>query len=109
MRYVVIMAGGSGTRLWPLSRKGTPKQLLKIVNGTSLLRLAFEQDASHLVRGIPFCDTAKVHRLSKALERRSAVFLVQHDILVADKQQSLFNLRARRHGAAARVEFPEGA
>ena len=43
MRYVVIMAGGSGTRLWPLSRKGTPKQLLKIVNGTSLLRLAFER------------------------------------------------------------------
>lgn len=28
MRYVVIMAGGSGTRLWPLSRQGTPKQLL---------------------------------------------------------------------------------
>lgn len=43
MRYVVIMAGGSGTRLWPLSRKGTPKQLLKLVNGQSLLRLAFER------------------------------------------------------------------
>nr|NLI49603.1 mannose-1-phosphate guanylyltransferase [Propionibacterium sp.] len=45
MRYVVIMAGGSGTRLWPLSRKGTPKQLLKIVAGRSLLRLAFERAA----------------------------------------------------------------
>ena len=43
MRYVVIMAGGSGTRLWPLSRKGTPKQLLKLIGGTSLLRLAFER------------------------------------------------------------------
>ncbi|HEY3409831.1 MAG TPA: sugar phosphate nucleotidyltransferase, partial [Propionicimonas sp.] len=30
MRYVVIMAGGSGTRLWPLSRQGTPKQLLPL-------------------------------------------------------------------------------
>lgn len=43
MRYVVIMAGGSGTRLWPLSRKGTPKQLLKLVDGKSLLRIAFER------------------------------------------------------------------
>ncbi|HHU38397.1 MAG TPA: mannose-1-phosphate guanylyltransferase [Propionibacterium sp.] len=43
MRYVVIMAGGSGTRLWPLSRKGTPKQLLKLIDGQSLLRLAFER------------------------------------------------------------------
>ncbi len=43
MRYVVIMAGGSGTRLWPLSRRGTPKQLLPLVNGQSLLRLAFER------------------------------------------------------------------
>ncbi len=43
MRYVVIMAGGSGTRLWPLSRQGMPKQLLALVDGKSLLRLAFER------------------------------------------------------------------
>jgi len=43
MRYVAIMAGGSGTRLWPLSRKGMPKQMLPLVDGTSLLRLAFER------------------------------------------------------------------
>lgn len=48
MRYAVIMAGGSGTRLWPLSRRGTPKQLLRIVEGRSLLRLAFER-ALHVV------------------------------------------------------------
>lgn len=45
MRYVVIMAGGSGTRLWPLSRKGEPKQLLNLVDGKSLLRLAYERVA----------------------------------------------------------------
>ncbi len=43
MRYVVILAGGSGKRLWPLSRKGMPKQLLKLVGDRSLLRIAFDR------------------------------------------------------------------
>ena len=43
MRHVLIMAGGSGKRLWPLSRQGMPKQLLKIVGGSSLLRIAYER------------------------------------------------------------------
>ncbi len=36
--FAVIMAGGSGTRLWPLSRRRTPKQLLQLVGETSLLQ-----------------------------------------------------------------------
>ncbi len=39
MRHAVIMAGGSGTRLWPLSRRLRPKQLLRLFDGQSLLRL----------------------------------------------------------------------
>jgi mannose-1-phosphate guanylyltransferase/mannose-6-phosphate isomerase len=34
----VLMAGGSGTRLWPLSRELYPKQLLKLTNDRSLLQ-----------------------------------------------------------------------
>ena len=45
MRYVLIVAGGSGQRLWPLSRQGMPKQLLKVLGGQSLLRLAYERVA----------------------------------------------------------------
>ncbi|MCP5160079.1 MAG: mannose-1-phosphate guanylyltransferase/mannose-6-phosphate isomerase [Hahellaceae bacterium] len=33
----VILSGGSGTRLWPLSREAYPKQFLKLVNDKSLL------------------------------------------------------------------------
>ncbi len=41
----VIMAGGSGTRLWPLSRAGFPKQFLVLSGNTSL----FQQAASRLM------------------------------------------------------------
>jgi mannose-1-phosphate guanylyltransferase len=46
MRYAMIMAGGAGTRLWPMSRKNAPKQLIRFIQrpGTdapvSLLELA---------------------------------------------------------------------
>ncbi len=37
------MAGGSGTRLWPMSRADLPKQLIPFINGKSLLQLAYER------------------------------------------------------------------
>lgn len=48
MRHAVIMAGGSGTRLWPLSRGDRPKQLLDLVvdaegGARSLLAEAFDR------------------------------------------------------------------
>ena len=41
----VILAGGSGTRLWPLSRKSYPKQFSKLIGETSL----FQQTAKRLI------------------------------------------------------------
>jgi len=43
MQYGVIMAGGSGTRLWPMSRSNRPKQILPLVNGQSLLQLSYQR------------------------------------------------------------------
>jgi mannose-1-phosphate guanylyltransferase len=37
--YAIIMAGGGGTRLWPLSRKAHPKQVLRLTDEGSLFQL----------------------------------------------------------------------
>ncbi|MBN1787800.1 MAG: mannose-1-phosphate guanylyltransferase [Sedimentisphaerales bacterium] len=43
MRFAVIMAGGTGKRLWPLSREDRPKQVLKLIEGDTLLRRCFQR------------------------------------------------------------------
>lgn len=39
----VILAGGAGTRFWPLSTEDIPKQFLKILGDKTLLRMSFER------------------------------------------------------------------
>lgn len=39
----VILCGGSGTRLWPLSRKSYPKQFVPLIGNKSRLRLSAER------------------------------------------------------------------
>jgi len=43
MYHAVIMAGGSGTRLWPLSRSQRPKQALRLVGDRTLFQLALDR------------------------------------------------------------------
>lgn len=45
----VILAGGSGDSLWPLSRRQFPKQFMKIKEGRSILQ-------ETVVRNMPFCE-----------------------------------------------------
>lgn len=41
MRYALILAGGSGTRLWPLSRRRSPKQVHALLDDTTLLQKTY--------------------------------------------------------------------
>lgn len=42
-RFALIMAGGSGTRLWPLSRTDRPKQLLNLLGERTMLQQAYDR------------------------------------------------------------------
>jgi mannose-1-phosphate guanylyltransferase/mannose-6-phosphate isomerase len=62
--YPVILCGGSGTRLWPLSRKAFPKQFIPLLGDKSLLQLTLERVALLTESGGAgiCCVSAEEHR-----------------------------------------------
>ena len=67
----VVLSGGSGTRLWPLSRKLHPKQLLPLLNETSLL-----QDTINRLHGL------------KDLEKTVVICNEEYRFMVAEQAHS---------------------
>jgi len=47
--YIVILAGGGGTRLWPKSRIRSPKQFLKLLNDKTLFQETFDRAKSSVL------------------------------------------------------------
>lgn len=70
----VILCGGSGTRLWPLSRKSFPKQFVPLIDSKSLLQLTLERVAQAGSDGTTapevICVAAEDHRflVSEAMQ-----------------------------------------
>ena len=62
----VILCGGSGSRLWPLSRSGFPKQFLVLSGTTSLFQQAIERvnslAADDIVVGHTMIVSGEEHR-----------------------------------------------
>ena len=59
----IILCGGSGTRLWPLSRKSFPKQFVPLIEGKSLLQLTLERAGQLASGGLGvICVGSEEHR-----------------------------------------------
>lgn len=84
----VILCGGSGTRLWPLSRKALPKQFVPLVGGKSLLQLTLERAALLNVKQV--IVAAEEHR-----------FLVQDSASAAGVQATILLEPVARNTTAA--------
>lgn len=59
----VVLTGGVGSRLWPLSRKSQPKQYLEIFEGKSLFEMTVERN-SHLADKVMVVGNVDNHHLS---------------------------------------------
>ncbi|GGL48502.1 mannose-1-phosphate guanylyltransferase [Sporolactobacillus putidus] len=60
-KYAVILAGGSGTRLWPLSRESKPKQFISVDGNKSFLVQTIERICEVIPAENCFVITSKVY------------------------------------------------
>lgn len=90
----VILCGGSGTRLWPLSRKSFPKQFVPLIDNKSLLQLTLERVAQAGNGG-----TAALEVLCVAAEDHR--FLVSEAMLAAKVKGHIILEPVARNTAAA--------
>lgn len=70
----VILSGGSGTRLWPLSRKGRPKQFLKFGGEHSLIQDTMLRCSGDIFDKVPILVGASDHRFMLADSAQSLGF-----------------------------------
>lgn len=96
----VILSGGVGSRLWPLSRKSKPKQYLPIFNGKSLFGLTIERNQKVceevlLVGSVQNIDIAKAelshvpHRIVQEATPRNTAAAIAFAALSVDPEDVL--------------------
>lgn len=65
----VILTGGVGSRLWPLSRKSQPKQYLEIFEGKSLFELTVERNSTIADKVIVVGNVDNCHLSQKVMDK----------------------------------------
>src|SRR3990167_546324 len=85
MLVPVILSGGAGTRLWPVSREGQPKPFMLLPDGESLLAKTYRRAAELLAQGGDIVTVtnrdyyfqSKDHFLAAKLPRQHAHFILE--------------------------------
>lgn len=101
--HPVLLCGGSGTRLWPLSRKSHPKQFVKLISEESL----FQSSALRFLGngfGAPFVVTNSDFRFM-VIEQLAAVEIAPREVLI---EPSARNTAAAICAAAIALEAKDG-
>jgi mannose-1-phosphate guanylyltransferase/mannose-6-phosphate isomerase len=80
----LVLAGGSGTRLWPLSRKNYPKQFLKLNGEQSLLR----QTADRLLKSLSFDDLVVITNNTYKFYVKSDLGEIRHILLEPESKNT---------------------
>ena len=71
----VILTGGVGSRLWPLSRKSQPKQYLELFQGKSLFEMTLDRN-SHLVNQVMVVGNIdNCHLSKKVLDKSQTAYI----------------------------------
>lgn len=114
MRHAVIMAGGAGTRLWPISRASTPKQFQKLLGERTLIQQTFDRISETIdpkniwvVTGEQYQDLVKEqlpqvvhnHVIAEPIGRNTApaTLIATLKILSEDENATLFGLLPADH------------
>lgn len=101
--YPVLLCGGSGTRLWPLSRKSHPKQFVKLLGEESLL-----QSSARRLSGTAFAALSVVTGSDfrfMVVEQLAAIEIAPHQILI---EPSARNTAAAICAAAVAIDAKNG-
>ena len=71
----VILTGGVGSRLWPLSRKSQPKQYLDIFDGKSLFEMTLDRNRNIADKVMVVGNIHTCHLSRKILEKTSTSYI----------------------------------
>ena len=73
----IILCGGSGTRLWPISRTLMPKQFVKLFNDKSLFQLTVERNSKVCDKNFIVSNTEQYFLAVDQLEELNSQFLLE--------------------------------
>ena len=97
-RHIVILAGGSGTRLWPRSREKSPKHLLALAGRLSLLQSTFERVRRLTEHVYVVTERSQVESIREQLPQLED----EHFVIGADGDAQMLAGQARRFCPGAR-------